>query len=123
MNRRFFATLALAALLLCAGACTTTPTNQNPAPPPPPAATTAAIPAELKPALDSINADDILRHIKELSSDAYEGRGPGTKGEELTVKYITEQFQKLNLKPGNPDGTFVQKVPRSEEHTSELQSH
>ena len=111
MNRRFFATLALAALLLCAGACTTTPTNQNTATTPTPAATTAAIPAELKPALDSINADDILRHIKELSSDAYEGRGPGTKGEELSVKYITEQFQKLGLKPGNPDGTFIQKVP------------
>ena len=46
-----------------------------------------------------------------LSSDEYEGRGPGTKGEELTVKYLTEQFQKLGLKPGNPDGTYVQKVP------------
>jgi Zn-dependent M28 family amino/carboxypeptidase len=46
-----------------------------------------------------------------MSSDEYEGRGPGTKGEELTVKYLTEQFQKLGLKPGNPDGTFVQKVP------------
>ena len=31
--------------------------------------------------------------------------------EELTVAYITEQFRKLGLKPGNTDGTFVQKVP------------
>jgi len=67
--------------------------------------------AALKPALDSINADDLLRHTKELSSDQYEGRGPGTKGEELTVKYLTEQFQRLGLQPGNPDGTYVQKVP------------
>jgi Zn-dependent M28 family amino/carboxypeptidase len=113
MNRRFFATLALAALLLCAGACTTTaPSNNTAATTPTPAATAAAgLPAELKPALDSVNTDDLMRHIKELSSDAYEGRGPGTKGEELTVKYLTEQFQKLGLKPGNPDGTFVQKVP------------
>jgi Zn-dependent M28 family amino/carboxypeptidase len=112
MNRRFFATLALAALLSCVGACTTTaPPNNTAATTPTPTTTAAAIPAELKPALDSVNADDILRHIKELSSDTYEGRGPGTKGEELTVKYITEQFQKLGLKPGNPDGTFVQKVP------------
>ncbi len=113
MNRRFFAASALAAMVACAGACTNTaPSNNTAATTPTPAAAAAAgIPAELKPALDSVNADDILRHIKALSSDEYEGRGPGTKGEELTVKYITEQFQKLGLKPGNPDGTFVQKVP------------
>src|ERR671927_267439 len=110
MNRRFFAANALAALLACAAACTTTaPTTNTATTSPTPAA--AAIPAELKPALDSINSDDLLRHIKELASDPYEGRGPGTRGEELSVKYITEQFQRLGLKPGNPDGTFVQKVP------------
>lgn len=114
MNRRFYAAFAFAALLSCAGACTTTAPNSNTAsttPTPGAATAAAAIPAELKPALDSVNADDILRHIKALSSDEYEGRGPGTKGEELSVKYITEQFQRLGLKPGNPDGTFVQKVP------------
>jgi hypothetical protein len=52
-----------------------------------------------------------MQHIKVLSADEYEGRGPGTKGEELTVKYLTEQYQRLGLKPGNPDGTYVQKVP------------
>src|ERR1044071_8491949 len=114
MNRRLFAAFALAALTACAGACTTTaPNNTNAAAttPTPAATTTAALPPELKPALDSVNADDILRHIKELSSDAYEGRGPGTEGENKTVNYITEQFKKLGLKPGNPDGTYVQKVP------------
>lgn len=62
-------------------------------------------------AADTINAQDILRHIKTLSSDEYEGRGPGTKGEELSVKYLTNEFKKMGLKPGNPDGTYVQKVP------------
>ena len=52
-----------------------------------------------------------MQHTKVLSGDEYEGRGPGTKGEELTVKYLTEQYQRLGLKPGNPDGTYVQKVP------------
>ena len=68
-------------------------------------------PPEMKAAFDSITANDILQHIKVLSSDEFEGRGPGTKGEELSVKYISEQFQKLGLKPGNPDGTYTQKVP------------
>jgi hypothetical protein len=36
---------------------------------------------------------------------------PGTKGEELSVKYITDQFKQVGLKPGNPDGTYTQEVP------------
>ncbi|MGH9899714.1 MAG: M28 family metallopeptidase [Pyrinomonadaceae bacterium] len=66
---------------------------------------------ESQPAIDAVTSDALLNHIKTLSSDEYEGRGPGTKGEELTVNYITEQFKSLGLSPGNPDGTYVQKVP------------
>lgn len=66
---------------------------------------------DTKAALSSINGDDLLKHIKVLSSDEYEGRAPGTKGEELTVNYLTEQFKKLGLKPGNPNGSYVQDVP------------
>ena len=61
--------------------------------------------------MPKIDPNAVLAHIKVLSSDEYEGRAPGTKGEELTVKYIEDQFRKLNLKPGNPDGTYIQKVP------------
>ncbi len=64
-----------------------------------------------KSALDTITADDLLNHIKILSSDEFEGRAPGSKGEELSVKYITEQFKSLGLKPGNPNGTYTQEVP------------
>ena len=53
----------------------------------------------------------ILERIKAMSADEFEGRAPGTKGEELTVKYLEEEFKKLGLQPGNTDGTFVQKVP------------
>ena len=53
----------------------------------------------------------VLAHTKVLSSDEYQGRAPGTKGEELTVAYLTDQFRKMGLKPGNTDGTYVQKVP------------
>jgi Zn-dependent M28 family amino/carboxypeptidase len=64
-----------------------------------------------KSAVDSITADGLLRHIKALSSDKFEGRAPGSKGEELSVKYITEQFKSLGLKPGNPNGIYTQEVP------------
>ena len=65
----------------------------------------------LGPALDSIAPDAILQHIKVLSSDGFEGRGPGTAGEEKSIAYLTGQLRAMGLKPGNPDGSFVQNVP------------
>src|SRR6266404_1361005 len=65
----------------------------------------------LKPALDAITPDGLLAHIKMLSSDEFEGRAPGSKGEELSTKYISDQFRAIGLKPGNPDGTDIQEVP------------
>ncbi len=65
----------------------------------------------LQPALETITPDGLLAHIKVLASNEFEGRSPGTKGEELSVKYIADQFKKIELKPGNPDGTYTQEVP------------
>ena len=65
----------------------------------------------LQPALEAIAPDGLLAHIKVLASDEFEGRAPGTKGEELSVKYISDQFKQIGLKPGNPDGTYTQEVP------------
>jgi Zn-dependent M28 family amino/carboxypeptidase len=101
-NARLAAALfAAAALAACADAGGPPVTNQ-----------------ELRPANDvavaqlpNIDPGRVLEHIKTLSSDAFEGRLPGTKGEELTVKYISEQYQAAGLEPGNPDGSWVQRVP------------
>ena len=65
----------------------------------------------LKPALDAITADGLLAHIKMLASDEFEGRAPGSKGEELSIQYIADQFKTIGLIPGNPDGTYFQEVP------------
>src|SRR5467141_575255 len=62
-------------------------------------------------ALRSFSADRILGHIRTLSSDEFEGRGPGSKGEQLTIKYVEDQFRSQGLEPGNPDGTYLQNVP------------
>jgi Zn-dependent M28 family amino/carboxypeptidase len=62
-------------------------------------------------AAETISGQELLRHIKVLASDEFEGRSPGTLGEQKTVNYLTQQFQALGLKPGNPDGTYVQNVP------------
>jgi Zn-dependent M28 family amino/carboxypeptidase len=59
----------------------------------------------------AITSDGLLEHIKVLASDKFEGRAPGSKGEELTVRYLTEQFKKLGLKPGKPKGGYTQEIP------------
>src|SRR5947209_1866708 len=66
---------------------------------------------KLKPALDAITPNGMLADIKALSSDEFEGRSPGSKGEELSINYIADRFKKIGLKPGNPDGSYFQEVP------------
>ena len=63
------------------------------------------------PQIPDIDQGAIMEHVKVLASDEYEGRAPGTNGEALTVQYLIEQSKAIGLQPGNPDGTYVQKVP------------
>jgi Zn-dependent M28 family amino/carboxypeptidase len=48
--------------------------------------------------------------VRVLAADDFEGRKPGTPGEDKTVAYLVERFRKLGLKPGNGD-SYVQPVP------------
>ncbi len=52
-----------------------------------------------------------MKNVRTLSSDAFEGRGPGSKGEQLTIQYLQDQFRGMGLEPGNADGSYLQKVP------------
>src|SRR5262245_6869026 len=61
--------------------------------------------------LPEIDTEAVLGHTRVLASDDFEGRAPGTRGEERTVQYLVDQLKKMGLKPGNTDGTYVQKVP------------
>ena len=61
-------------------------------------------------ALNSISGDRMLAGIRTLSSDEFEGRGPGSHGEDVTIRYLQDQFQNAELEPGNPDGTYLQNV-------------
>ena len=60
---------------------------------------------------ESASASRILAHTKVLAADEFEGRSPGTPGEDKTVAYLEREFRALGLQPGNPDGTFIQPVP------------
>ena len=58
------------------------------------------------------NADAarLNEHVRVLASDAFEGRGVATPGEQRTVDYVVSQFQALGLEPGGPDGSWVQRA-------------
>ncbi|MGB5078795.1 MAG: M28 family metallopeptidase, partial [Sphingorhabdus sp.] len=47
---------------------------------------------------------------KELSLDSYEGRAPGSPGEQKTVAYLIKKFEAAGLEPGN-NGSWTQDVP------------
>ena len=63
------------------------------------------------PATQSIQASALLKHIEILSSDDFEGRSVGSHGEDMTVDYLVGELKRLGLRPGNPDGSYIQKVP------------
>ena len=69
-----------------------------------------AVPAAVKRAEASIDPEKIRAHVKFLSDDLLEGRGPGLRGGELAAKYIATQFALDGLKPGGDDGTYLQQV-------------
>tara|TARA_R110000782_G_scaffold182437_6_gene272701 strand:+ start:43460 stop:45145 length:1686 start_codon:yes stop_codon:yes gene_type:complete len=48
---------------------------------------------------------------RQLASDEFEGREPGTPGEQKTVAYIVEKFKAIGLKPAGPDNSWTQPVP------------
>ena len=66
--------------------------------------------ASVDAAAGAITSEGLLQHIADLSADSMEGRGPGTPGEQKAVAYIESQFKALGLKPGNPDGSYLQNV-------------
>ncbi|MBD3729037.1 MAG: M28 family peptidase [Sphingomonadales bacterium] len=60
-----------------------------------------------------LSVDTMKDAVKALASDEFEGRAPGTVGEEKTVAFLIDQFDKAGLQPGN-NGSWVQKVPLAE---------
>ena len=57
-----------------------------------------------------ITAELLNDYITTLSSDEFEGRKPATAGGKKTITYLVDSFKEMNLKPGNPNGTWTQNV-------------
>ena len=68
----------------------------------------AQVPAEVPGG--GIRAEALSEHVRVLASDEFEGRAPGTPGEEKTVTYLVEQFRAAGLAPGGDNGGWTQDV-------------
>ncbi|MFC4294204.1 M28 family peptidase [Novosphingobium tardum] len=55
--------------------------------------------------------DNLTRTVRTLASDTFEGRAPGSRGEDRTIGYLIARFQELGLEPGGTDGGWTQAVP------------
>jgi len=97
--------LSLAAVAALAACNREAPTPAAPAPEAP-AAEHAFVP--------EIAAPDFAEMVKTLASDEFEGRAPGSPGEEKTIEYIKAQYERIGLTPGGDDGTYFQTVPMTE---------
>jgi Zn-dependent M28 family amino/carboxypeptidase len=97
-------TAALIAVLIGLSACSKSPGGSGEGGP----INHDPVPAE---ALAAIDTATLLRDIRVLAHDSLQGRAPGGTGEQKTVAYLEAQFRGLGLEPGNPDGSYVQKVP------------
>ncbi|HZP05759.1 MAG TPA: M28 family peptidase [Terracidiphilus sp.] len=77
----------------------------------------AGLPPAASAAAASIDPEKIRAHVRFLSLDLLEGRGPGTRGAELAAEYIATQFALSGVEPAGDNGTYFQRVPLYAVHT------
>lgn len=73
-----------------------------------------AIPAAARKGMEQLAKEPFRAHMAFLADDLLEGRGTGTRGQELAARYIAAQFEALGLVPAGTAGTFYQRVPLRE---------
>lgn len=59
----------------------------------------------------AFRAGAIEAHMRYLADDLLEGREAGTRGYDLAAAYVAAHFRSIGLRPGGPDGAFLQRVP------------
>ncbi|MBM4060158.1 MAG: M28 family peptidase [Planctomycetes bacterium] len=75
------------------------------------AATLAACAVQAPPVRAPITAQELTAHVRFLASDLLEGRGVGTRGDELARLYLATQLEGCGLRPGCAAGSWNQAVP------------
>src|SRR5437868_6155662 len=63
------------------------------------------------PAKHHVNMQRMSEMTRVLASDAFQGRAPGTPGEDKTIPYLIAQFKSAGLEPAGENGGWTQQVP------------
>ncbi len=58
----------------------------------------------------TFTAERLSDGIRQIASDEFQGRYPGTEGERLTLAWLQAQYEEMGLQPGGPDGQWLQVV-------------
>ncbi len=74
-------------------------------------ALSALAPAAAQEASPAISAANLTETVRTLASDQFQGRAPGTIGEERTIGYLIGRLEALGLEPAGTDGGWTQPVP------------
>lgn len=93
--------LVLSGLLTLAGC-------GEPRSPEPAAAAAPAVSAEARRAVAGVTADFLSSRIREISDDAFEGRGTASAGDQKARAWLVSQLKELGFAPGGPDGSWEQ---------------
>ena len=72
------------------------------------------IPREVQTALGSFSKAALRAHMQFLADDLLEGRGTGTRGQEIAAKYVAAEFQAAGLEPAGGHGGYLEPVPLRE---------
>jgi hypothetical protein len=67
--------------------------------------------ASIERAADGIKPEAIRARLEFLADDALEGRGTGTRGHKLAVKYLRAELEAFGLRPGAGSESYFQTVP------------
>jgi hypothetical protein len=70
-----------------------------------------ATPPQLAKAFAQFDTAAFRAHMAFLADDRLEGRGTGTRGQEIAALYVATQFQAYGLKPAGDSGSYFQWVP------------
>ena len=71
----------------------------------------SSAPAPVAKGMAMLSAKALAAHDQFLASDLLEGRGPGTRGDEIAQQYLAAQFEAYGLQPAGDNGTYYQSVP------------
>src|SRR5450756_2840243 len=66
----------------------------------------AQIPAEVKPALDHIPANDLKGNVSFLASDLLQGRATPSPGLDIAAEFVAARLRAAGLEPAGDDGYF-----------------